>query len=475
MSKIKLPALCFGTNYYSADQVPITDLGSGEALATIGHVVPERIGSDVIRKGLLLRGREKLRAIPIAKRIEMAEASAEIFEQGTVECGGQQQSPEDYRGLLSRTSGLSHKLADINTSRVAAALRMTGDVISGLSRGLPYEAFDTGIAKQGGATVRIVPRIDGLGCCMPNNSPGVHVTWAAAAALGFPVLVRPGSAEPFTPYRMIKSLIKAGYPIEAFGFYPTSYAGADKILDVTGGGITFGDDSTVNKWKNYPLIQVHGAGYSKLIIGEDRIENWKSLIPQLAQNIAANSGRSCFTISRLIVPRYGREIAEVLAKALASIVPKPLEDPEAMLSAISMPAKAKWSNNVIEDGLKKAGAVDISAQFRNAKRLEVFEGRTYLHPTIIHCDSSSHDLANREFLFPYCAVVESSNDQAFMELGKTLSLAVYTHEQELKQRAADTGIALVSINAPTSKLDRCQPHQENLFELFYQRLSYVEA
>lgn len=352
---------------------------------------------------------------------------------------------------------------------------MSEAVIAGLSRGLPLDIFDTGVGEHGGVPVRIVPRINVLGCCMPNNSPGVHVIWLICLAFGIPVLIRPGSSEPFTPYRLIQAFIKAGFPREVFGYYPCDHAGANRIPHLTRGAIVFGSDETVKQYAGNPLVQLHGAGNSKLFIGADRVDDWRALLPELVKNVAANSGRSCFTISRLIVPRHADEIAEALAAELATLVPLPLDHSEARLSAMAMPKAAEATSASIDADLKKAGAVDVSARHRTGSRLVTFEGRTYLLPTVIRCDSSQHPLANREFLFPYVAVVESAEDQAFDELGQTLSFAVYTHDEALIRRAHRSRVSLVSVNAATPELDRRQPHEEDLFWLLFERLSYVRG
>lgn len=471
---IKIPALCFGERYHSFARHEVTDLSTGQVLASLGLVLENRIAVDCLRKKVLPTARKLLQCIPVRKRISMCIEAAEHFEYGTLECGSTLQSADEYNSLVARTSGLSTALARANTSRIATALRNTEAVMNGLSRGLPFDIYNSGLGKQGNTSVRLTPRIDGLGCCMPNNSPGVHVTWVTCPAFGFPVLIRPGSSEPFTPYRLIQAFIKAGFPAQAFGYYPCDHGAANRIPELTKGAIVFGSDSTVKQWANNPLVQIHGSGFSKLIVGEDRIEEWESLIPELAENVSANSGRSCYAVSRITVPKYAKEIAEALAAKLASLTPLPLEDPKAMLSAMAMPERAVQVSQSIDAALKKGGAVDVSAKYRKGDRLLGFEGRTYLLPTIILCDSSAHPLANEEFLFPYAAVVQSSNDQAFADLGPTLSLAVYTNDEALKSRAQNSDASLVSINKGTSKLDRTQPHEENLFELLFIRRSYVE-
>ena len=76
---------------------------------------------------------------------------------------------------------------------------------------------------------------------LPSNSPGVHSLWLPAFALKTPLVLKPGSAEPWTPYRIIQALMQAGAPAEAFGYYPADHAGGAEILRRCGRGMVFGD------------------------------------------------------------------------------------------------------------------------------------------------------------------------------------------------------------------------------------------
>jgi acyl-CoA reductase-like NAD-dependent aldehyde dehydrogenase len=188
---------------------------------------------------------------------------------------------------------------------------------------------------------------------------------------------------------------------------------------------------------------VHGSGYSKLIIGEDRINAWWGDLEALAQNVSANSGRSCFTVSTMIVPRYGQAIAGALAEKLTALQPGPLDDPSVTLSAMAMPEQARKINERIDELLKGGGATNMSARHQPNGRLVTYEGRTYLLPTVILCDSMDHPLAREEFLFPYVAVVEASNADAMANLGPTLSLALYTDDEGLIDQAVRSDVSLV--------------------------------
>lgn len=471
----QIPALCFGQKYQSLSVHKVADLGSGEALASLSLVLESMIATHCLREGRLEKAFQTLQSIPVRERIRMSVLAADHFENATLPCGEDTQTPAQYIEVLSRTSGLSHTLARANTGRICKALRDTELIMNGLTRGLPLDTFDTGIGQQGGATVRITPRIKALGANMPNNSPGVNVIWIISLAFGIPVLIRPGSSEPFTPFRLIQAFIKAGFPPEVFGYYPCDYNAANRIPLLTKGAIVFGSDETVQRWATHPLVQVHGSGFSKLFVGDDIIDNWKELVPELARNVSANSGRSCFAVSTIVVPKYGREIADAIAAELSKLKPAPLDDQNNLLSAIAMPETAKYADQTITNGIDAGGAVDMSAPYRDGERLVKYEGRTYLHPTIIYCDSMGHTLAQQEFLFPYAAVVQATNDEAFANMGPTLALAVYTQDPNLVAKASRSFVSLVSANKPTSELDRSQPHEEDLFQLLYNRGSFTKG
>src|ERR687890_791331 len=131
---------------------------------------------------------------------------------------------------------------------------------------------------------------DALGVVLPTNSPAVHALWTPAVALRTPLVLKPGAAEPWTPYRLIEAFARAGVPREAFGYYPTDHAGAGVILEQTGRAMMFGDASSVGAWKDDPRVELHGPGYSKIVIGEDAADDWERHLDVIARSVAENGG-----------------------------------------------------------------------------------------------------------------------------------------------------------------------------------------
>jgi len=101
----------------------------------------------------------------------------------------------------------------------------------------------------------------------------------------------------------------------------------------------------------------------------------------------------------------------------------------------------------------------------------MFQGGTYLLPTIVHCDSFVHPLANREFLFPYASVVEVPQNEILQQVGPSLVVTAITEDSQFQQQLLEsTLIQRLNLgNIPTTKISWEQPHEGNMFEFLYQR------
>ena len=148
---------------------------------------------------------------------------------------------------------------------------------------------------------------------------------------------------------MIQAFIAAGCPAEAFGFYPTDHEGAAEILRGCGRALVFGDKSTTAQYANNPAIQVHGPGFSKILIGEDQIERWPEFIDLMVASIADNGGRSCINASAVVVPKYAAEIADALAQKLGPVAPLPAQDENARSPALPI---RKWRTSLMAPSRK---------------------------------------------------------------------------------------------------------------------------
>ena len=176
---------------------------------------------------------------------------------------------------------------------------------------------------------------------LPSNSPGVHSLWIPAVALKTPIALKPGREEPWTPLRIIESLAAAGFPREAFGFYPTDHGGAGTLLQAVDRSMLFGDASTTKAWAHDPRVELHGPGYSKVILGDDAAGEWEKYLDLIVDSISANGGRSCINASAVWTPKNADAIAEALAKKLATVQALPADDPNATDRRLRQPADGR--------------------------------------------------------------------------------------------------------------------------------------
>lgn len=471
-----LPVLRRGRPYESLDQQELVDPRQDARLAAIGQVQAGIIRKDLSR---IAESRAALKRFTVAELIQVCAQAGEAFLNGTLPLGdrGHSQSARQYLETLSATSGLPHVLVRRNMTKIHQALTNMGTVLNGLTRGLDLAILDRGFGEQGGARVSFRPATDCLGLVMPSNSPAVNSLWLPAIPLKIPVVIKPGRDEPWTPYRLIQSFIAAGCPADAFGFYPTDHEGAAAILRGCGRALVFGDQSTTAPYANNPAIQIHGPGYSKILIGEDDIERWPEFIDILVTSILDNGGRSCVNASAVVVPKYATEIAEALAQRLGPIAPLPADDERAQLAGFANPKLAEHIDATIEAGLATSGAEDVTARHRNGPRKVEFENRVYLRPTVVRCDSFAHPLANREFLFPYASVVEVRQSEMLQQIGPSLAVTVITRDPAFIDQTLDCPhIERLNLGpVSTMKVSWDQPHEGNLFEFLYKRRSIERA
>jgi hypothetical protein len=465
-----IPALRRGKPYASLDQSNVVDYRNGQTLARLSLV-----NSGIIRKDLarIQESRAALKQFSTEKLVQMCTQAASIFLQETLPLGdqGHTQSPQDYVETLSSTSGLPHVLVRRNMQKVAQMLGNLRTVLQGLTRGLDLSILDRSYGEHLGSRVSFYPTTSCLGLVMPSNSPGVNSLWLPAIALKIPVILKPGREEPWTPYRLIQALIAAGCPAEAFGFYPTDHEGAATILRTCGRALVFGDQSTTAPYAQNPAIQIHGPGFSKVLIGEDQIERWPGFIDVIASSIAENGGRSCINASAVVVPRYAAEIAEALARELGPMAPRPANDEAATLSAFANPKMADYIDSALDEGLRTPGAEDVTSKHRDGPRKVQLDGGTYLRPTVVHCSSASHPLANREFLFPYASVITVPQAEMLSQIGPSLVVTAITQDPSFREQLLESPLIQRLNLGPlsTMKVSWDQPHEGNLFEFLYHR------
>jgi len=466
---LRIPILRHGQPYDSVDKVELVHHATGEPVAEVSQANPGMVVRDVHRMDDTV-----LESFRVDELLLICRRAADRFIRGTLPIGDAKQSFDDYLRCLSATTGMPVTHCRTNAQKIHRVLAEMDKIVAGLTRGFDLSILDRGFGDQEGRTVSFFREGRIFGAVLPSNSPGVHGLWIPAFALKAPIVLKPGREEPWTPNRIIQALIAEGAPKEAFGFYPTDHAGAGELLRSVDRAMLFGDASTTGVWRSDARIEIHGPGYSKVLLGDDTADDWEKYLDIIEQSIVANGGRSCINASAVWTPTHGRAIAEALAKRLAKVEALPVDDPRASIAAFANPATAERISAMIDGQRLAGGAVDLTAQHRASSRLVVKGRCAYLLPTIVWCEDREHPLANREFLFPYASVVECPTNEMPQAIGPTLVVSAITKDERLIQSLmASPNVDRLNVGPiPTYQLSWDQPHEGNLFEHLYRQRAF---
>lgn len=470
---LHIPILRQGEPYKSLDVARVPHHRTRETFVEVSQANAGLMRRDLSRQEI---ARAALNKFSTRDLVEICSRAADHFTNDSLPLGDTTQTAEDYVTQVSATTGMPYVLARRNMSKIKSMLANMESVLNGLTRNIDWEILDRGFGIRDGKSLSFFPRTQSLGAVLPNNSPGVHSLWIPAFALRIPLVLKPGSAEPWTPYRIIQSLIKAGAPREAFSFYPADHGGAGEILRNCGRSLLFGDSSTTGPWANDPRIEIHGPGYSKVIIGDDCVEDWEKYLDIIVASIADNGGRSCVNASAVWTSKYADEIGEALAKRLAQIVPRAADDETAQIAPFVDPQVANRINAIIDQGLNEPGARDVTAAHRDGERLASWNGCSYLLPTIVRCEPD-HPLATKEFLFPFASVLQVAQADIAKLLDSSLVVTAITNDPDFIQTLVSSArVDRLNIGAlPTNQVSWDQPHEGNLFDHLYGRRAFQSA
>src|SRR3989304_4131090 len=207
---------------------------------------------------------------------------------------------------------------------------------------------------------------------------------------------------------------------ESWGGWLGGGGGGAAVVQHCPRSLIFGGTQTVEMYKGNPRVQVHGPGFSKILLGDDQVDHWEKYLNLMVDSVAVNSGRSCISCSGIWASRHGREIAEALAQRLGPIAPKPPDDPNAALAAFTVAGQAEQISAMIDEGVKAPGVEEVTAKYRGGDRLVKQERCAYLRPTVVYCKSPEPAIANTEDMFPFVSVVEGPQGEMLSRGGRTL-------------------------------------------------------
>src|SRR3989440_9381093 len=311
---------------------------TGEPIAKVSQANGGIIGRDMRSAQ---KARDTLKQIPISELLEKVKKAGELYEKATLPIGDGTQTPDEFAHQQSASTGLPEHMCKMNMAKNAFVLANMGKILDCLTRGLDLNILTKGWGEEGrGVVVSYQAQAPVLSAVLPSNSPGVHTLWLPVIPLQLGLVLKPGPQEPWTPYRMIAAYIQAGIPAEVFSVYPGGAEAGAAVLEHCTRAMIFGGTATVEQYKGNPRVQAHGPGFSKIILGDDEVDNWPKYLDMMVDSVFINSGRGCINCSGIWVSRHGREIAEAIAAKIGPVQPLPPEDPSSALAAFTVPNQA---------------------------------------------------------------------------------------------------------------------------------------
>src|SRR5437870_12505385 len=283
----------------------------------------------------------------------MVKKAADLYLSAELPCGDGTQTPDQFARMQSATTGLPEHMCKFNMSKNEFVLAEMENILASLTRGLDLEILTRGYGVEArGVPVSYQAQSPVLGMVLPSNSPGVHTLWLPIIPMQIGLVLKPGPQEPWTPYRMAQAFIQAGVPKQAIAIYPGLGVVGAAVLANCPRSLIFGGSATVEQYRGNPRVQAHGPGFSKVLLGDDQVDNWEKYVDIMVDSVFVNSGRGCINCSGVWASRHTKEIAEAIAAKMGPVQPLPPDDPKAALAAFTVPNQADAVSADIENDLK---------------------------------------------------------------------------------------------------------------------------
>jgi hypothetical protein len=222
-----------------------------------------------------------------------------------------------------------------NMAKNSFVLKNMDKILDCLTRGLDLRILTEGYGTESrGVTVSYQAQAACLSAVLPSNSPGVHTLWLPAIPLQLGLVLKPGPQEPWTPYRMMAAFIAAGIPKEVFAMYPGGPEAGAAVLAAAERAMIFGGTQTVEQYKGNPRVQAHGPGFSKILLGDDIVDNWPQYLDLMVESIYIAVASTAPVSGPRGIPRKSRRRSPSgsgRSKSNRRLIPQPASPPSPCL------------------------------------------------------------------------------------------------------------------------------------------------
>lgn len=371
-------------------------------------------------------------SLSLSRRLELLAVAAQHHEAATIE--GLDRAA--YAALVVDVTGLHEQVVANSVATVAHGLRnMRGILQAATSAGAVWDSSDAAAAAGCSLFSR---RGDVVAFVTAGNGPGVHGLWPQAVAMGYRVLVRPSSREPFTAQRLVRALQLAG--LEGYvALLPTDHKGAETLIEQSDLAVVYGGPDVVKRYGSDPRVLVQGPGRSKIVVGKD--VGHDEALAVVAQSILSLGGAACVSASAVLVEHDAGAFAAKLKLELA----RRTQDRPARLG----------SRQEAEAYERLLASDDEPWSFDRQATSGV-----PLSPHVAFVERASDPRIQRELPFPCVTVAPFDRQSGGAALAGSLVVTVVSRQADLIHSVlADASIANVYVgNVPTTWMDYRVPH-----------------
>lgn len=344
-------------------------------------------------------------------------------------------SPQEYCGLVQRTTGLPESVIQNSLVMIADALRNMPQIINaGKPQGARWNWLNVDslngcslFSRKGEIFVVLAA----------GNGPGIHALWPQALAMGYRTVIRPSTREPFTAQRVVTAIAQAGLE-EYVALIPTDYRGADELIASADLALAYGGQEIVDKYRDQPNVLVQGPGRAKIVIGSDAcLDEAASLVAASMTNLG---GAACVSTSAVLVEGDVSDFCKRLRKVLKQVSIDTL--PRTSEKTIT------WLNSVLDS------PVEV---------ISVNDGYV-LRPVLTEVSEPDDPRIQREFPIPCVTVAPYQESRSAAMLSGSLVVTVLSRKANLLSPVlADSSISNIYVgDIPTTWMSHTVPHDAYL-------------
>lgn len=356
-------------------------------------------------------------------------------------------SPAEHARMVTLATGAPVSDAQRGLTELADALRRIRYALGWQAPGGELATFrERRIVHPDGRGCAWVPAGEVLGFIAPSNHPAVHFSWVLALAMGWTVAVRPGSDDPFTPWRLLQALAAAGFPMERVALLPGPHEMVQALVAACDRTVAYGGAELGRLLGRDGRVLFNGPGHSKVLVDLPPSTPW---LPEfLVEAILHDGGRKCTCASAVVVMGGGGALLDEVGDRLAAL---PLLDP--LDPAARVPA---W---------KSAEAV-----VRTPAEPEVVAGVAFARPALVKCPAPVVPPFGLELPAPWATGVELPQGRDPLPvLRGSLAVTLLSRRQELREACLrePTIRKLFTGPIPPWHSEPGAPHQGRLSEFLF--------